>query len=149
MPPPSVKPATPVVEMIPGGHRQSERVGGVVHVAPTCHRRPPYGPRFGIDVDVFIGERSMTRPSSQTPSPPALWPPPGWPPADLLTGELHGSNHIGHVAATAISCGLRSIMALYTLRASSYRASVRSINSPRRWLLRDVNGFLIHGSSEP
>ena len=52
-PPPSVSPPTPVVEMMPRGHRQPERVGGVVDVAPESRRRRHARSRGRIDPDAL------------------------------------------------------------------------------------------------
>ena len=58
-------------------HRQPERVGGVVDVAPAWRRPRPGRPaRPGRRGRLASRERSTTSASSHTPSPPALWPPP-------------------------------------------------------------------------
>src|SRR3954465_11787700 len=79
MPPPSVSPPTPVVEMIPDG------------VARPCSAVfastwPPVAPpptrtlsEAGSTKTSSMPARSMTTPSSTTPSPPPLWPPPPHP----------------------------------------------------------------------
>ena len=53
MPPPSVSPPTPVVEMMPLGHRQPERVRRVVDVAPGAAAADAHGARRRIDADAL------------------------------------------------------------------------------------------------
>ena len=71
-PPPSVSPPTPVVEMIPLG--TASPYAWVAWSTSPQSRRPRRAPcaRSGSTSMSRIGERSITRPSSQTPRPPAL-----------------------------------------------------------------------------
>ena len=51
MPPPSVSPPTPVLEIKPLGHRQAEGVRGVVHVAPDAAALDAHGAVGRVDAD--------------------------------------------------------------------------------------------------
>ena len=67
MPPPSVRPPTPVWPTMPAGHGEPVRLGGRVEVG---EQRPaadadPRGPRVDRDL-VASGSRSITSPSSTT-----------------------------------------------------------------------------------
>src|SRR5215469_9232623 len=75
-PPPSVKPPTPVVEIIPDG-TANPNACVAWSTSPQVHP-PPTRTVFvvGSTCTYLMRERSMTRPSSHTPKPPALWPPP-------------------------------------------------------------------------
>ena len=75
-PPPSVRPPTPVVEMIPLGVARpcsfvARSTSPQVQPPPTRTVRAP-----GSTSMSFSSERSITTPSSHVPSPAPLWPPP-------------------------------------------------------------------------
>ena len=61
---------------------------------------------FGSTRTYRIGDRSITRPSSHTPRPPALWPPPRMDTSSLLlAGEVHGGDDVGDVGASRDEAG--------------------------------------------
>ena len=60
----------------PARGRQAVLVGGGVDLAPGAAAADPDRARLGSTSICFSGERSMTTPSSQVPSPAPLWPPP-------------------------------------------------------------------------
>ena len=121
MPPPSVRPATPVCDTVPA-----------VHARPTAwaasssspSRAPPFTRAIralGVDRDTpRIRERSMITPSSQVEWPGRLWPP-------LRTAMARSSSRANRSAATTssalvgrrISAGRRSIMPFQTAREAS------------------------------
>ena len=113
MPPPSVSPPTPVVEMIPlGVARPCSPVTGSTspQVAPPPTRTVR---AFGSTSTLLNDERSITTPSSTVPSPAPLWPPP------RMARRRSCSRAKPIVRATsfasvgrAISAGRRSIIAL-------------------------------------
>src|SRR5215469_9430656 len=76
IPPPRVRPATPVLETMPDGTASPKAwvawsTSRHLHPAPTNTVREE-----GSTLTYLMGARSITRPSSQTPRPAALWPPP-------------------------------------------------------------------------
>ena len=76
IPPPRVRPAIPVVEMIPPG---AARPKAWVAWSRSPQVHPPSARRSGLSGSTripFMEERSMTRPSSQTALPVTLWLPP-------------------------------------------------------------------------
>ena len=76
MPPPSVSPPMPVVEMMPPG-TASPKAWVAWSTSPQVH--PPSARTvrfFGSTRTPFMRDRSMTSPSSHTPKPGALWLPP-------------------------------------------------------------------------
>ena len=76
VPPPSVRPPTPVVPMIPTG---TASPCAWVAASTSLSSAPPWTRTMrapGSTVISDICERSMTSPSSTLPSPPPLWPPP-------------------------------------------------------------------------
>ncbi len=90
-PPPSVRPPTPVVEMIPLGVARpcslvAASTSPQVQPPPTLAVRAP-----GSTATPFRPERSRTTPSSHVPNPAPLWPPPrtasksSWLPANETT----------------------------------------------------------------
>ena len=120
MPPPRVRPATPVDPMKPDGVAMPNFTvawSTSPQVQPASARtvRPA-----GSTVVLRNSDRSMTRAPSATPSPAPLWPPPRtaisapWRRANrtqLMTSALSRQR--------AIAAGCLSIMPLYTARASS------------------------------
>ena len=106
MPPPSVRPPTPVVEMIPNGPR-ARSPGRVVDVAERERRRErsPSGVS-GSTITPRIADRSITRPSSTLPRPAAVVPPA--PDREVEAGlarEAHRGDHVAGVEHRAISRG--------------------------------------------
>ena len=101
MPPPSVSPPTPVVEMNPLGVASPKAMGGMVDLAPgtaafDAHRVLA----AGSTRMPFMRERSTTRPSSQVPRPGPLCPPPRTAKDELLVaGKVDGGDHISHIHA--------------------------------------------------
>ncbi len=55
MPPPSVRPPTPVLPTMPGGDGQAERVGGMIDIAPAAAAADAHRPRGRVHVDVADG----------------------------------------------------------------------------------------------
>jgi hypothetical protein len=118
MPPPSVNPATPVVDMIPPGAASPAACvaasrSPISAPGSTCATRPSTRtPRQR--------EQSTTSAPSPTAKPATLWPPPR-----TATGQPR--SRAGPAAATTsavdvqrtIAAGRRSIAAFHTVRASS------------------------------
>ena len=76
MPPPSVRPATPVVETMPNGTARPKACVAW-STSPDVQPGSTRTVRFaGSTRTPFIIDRSMTRPSSTLPRPGPLWPPP-------------------------------------------------------------------------
>ena len=76
MPPPSVRPATPVDAMKPEGVAMPNATVAW-STSPQVHPASARTVWFsGLTVVLRSSDRSMTRASSDTPRPPALWPPP-------------------------------------------------------------------------
>ena len=112
-PPPSVRPPTPVVEMIPLGVASpcspvARSTSPQVQPPPTRTVRAAGSTRMSLNA-----ERSTTRPSSTVPSPAPLWPPP------RIASRRSCSRAKRIAPATpaassgrAISAGRRSIIAL-------------------------------------
>ena len=76
MPPPRLRPPTPVVEMMPAG---TACPYSCVALSTSRQSAPPPTLTvcgFASTCTCFMRAMSMTRPSSQMPRPPALWPPP-------------------------------------------------------------------------
>jgi hypothetical protein len=119
-PPPSVRPATPVVELIPNGVARPCACAAAsksprVQPGSTVARRA-----FAFTRTPFIAERSIMRPSSQTALPAMLCPPPRIETSRLcLRANLTAWTTSLGDAQRAISAGLRSIMAFQICRASS------------------------------
>ena len=111
----------PVVEMIPAGRRESERVRGVVEVAPRA-------PALGAD-RALLGVHADPLHVRQVDHDPAVAdrvaghvvaPAPDRDRQPLLAGEVHRSDHVGDVgAARDQRAGRLSIIPFQTLRASS------------------------------
>ncbi len=120
IPPPSVSPAIPVVEMIPpGAARPNAWVAW--SRSPQVHPPSARAVRFSGSTRIpFIPDRSTTTPPSQTALPVTLWLPPR-----IATGSpcSRAKPTAAITSATpaqrAISAGLRSIIPFQTLRASS------------------------------
>ena len=100
MPPPSVSPATPVDARKPDG----VAMPNATVAWSTSPQVQPASARTvwssGLTVVLRSSDRSMTRASSHTPRPAALWPPP----ADrklraVVTAEPHAADDVGDVAA--------------------------------------------------
>jgi hypothetical protein len=120
IPPPSVRPPTPVVEISPPVVARAcawVAASTSAHVAPPCARATR---RVGSTSTRLIPERSITSPPSQTERPAALWPPPrtatGSPWARAKTTAFRTSSVL---AQRAIAAGQRSIIPFHTRRASS------------------------------
>ncbi len=131
-PPPSVRPATPVVELMPSG------------VASACacaslSKSASVAPGWTLAVRVLgsmrtdlISERSMSTPPLQTELPAMLWPP-------LRTASSRFSSRAVLTAwvtsaasrQRAASAGERSIMAFQIVRAASYPSSPGNTTGPR------------------
>ena len=100
MPPLRVRPATPVVEMMPKGTAWPKAcvawsTSPVMQPAPTLAVRP-----LGSTRTPLIAERSMTSPSSTLASPGPLCPPPRIAIGRLIVAaEIHGGDHVGRVDA--------------------------------------------------
>ena len=105
-PPPRVSPPTPVVEMIPAGVARPKawrRGPGRPAAAPPSD---PRGARLESTRTPRMGARSITSPSSTSPSPGPLWPPPRTAMLEpVLAAEVDRAHHVGHVAQRAISAG--------------------------------------------
>jgi len=120
MPPPSVRPATPVVEMMPPVVASPNACVAALkspQVAPPSARAVRFA---GSTRTPRIREKSITTPPSQVPNPGTLWPPP------RIARSTPFSRPKSPAAMTSPALALRtmtlgclSIIALYTLRASS------------------------------
>src|ERR671930_564949 len=130
-PPPVVKPPMPVVVMRPPGVCSP---CSCVAASNSPHRTPPPARAVlasGSTSMRLRPPRSMTMPSSHTPSPDALCPP-------QRTATSRSASRAKFTAATtlavpaqrAITAGRLSCMALKIVRASSYPASPGTIASP-------------------
>ena len=100
MPPPSVRPATPVVETMPNGTARPKACVAW-STSPDVQPGSTRTVRFaGSTRTPFIIDRSMTSPSSQLPSPGPLWPPPRMAMSrPLLAPEVHRRDDVGDVGA--------------------------------------------------
>ena len=77
MPPPSVRPPTPVVRDDPARAARARARAWRDRRRPSVQPPPTRRCVWRVDLDVArCGERSMTTPSSSVPSPAPLWPPP-------------------------------------------------------------------------
>ena len=116
MPPPSVSPAMPVVETTATGGRQT--VKRRRHRLNSRQREPGLARTVrsaGVDVDAFIGERSIISPPSVTARPATPWPPPRTAISrPAVAGEIDGGDDIGRrqapgderrVACRSCRCG--------------------------------------------
>ena len=131
MPPPSVRPPTPVVETIPLG---VARPCSFVALSTSPQVQPPPARTVracGSTSMSFSSDRSITTPSSAVPRPAPLWPPPRMASSKSLSRANATTRATSSgVAGRAINAGRLSIIALWTLRASSYSASSGPINRP-------------------
>ena len=119
MPPPSVRPAMPVVETAPPVVARPNACvsrSNSPHVRPGCARTVRV---FGSTRIAFRAERSITRPPSHRAFPATLWPPPRiassrpWArpePSAALTSATP--------VQRAIAAGRLSIIALWSVRAA-------------------------------
>ena len=100
MPPPNVSPPTPVVEMKPLGVASPK---ACVAWSTSPQVQPPSTRTVRADGSTripFIPERSITRPSSQVPSPGPLCPPPRTANVSSCSrAKVDGRDHIGHIHA--------------------------------------------------
>ncbi len=100
VPPPSVSPATPVVETMPNGTARPKAcvawsTSPEVQPAPTRTVRSP-----GSTRTPFIIDRSMTSPSSTLPRPGPLWPPPRMAMQQIVVAaEIDRGDDVGDVGA--------------------------------------------------
>ena len=131
-PPPSVRPATPVVELMPIGVARPNFCASLsksARVAPGSTRAVREAGSTWTD---FISERSIKRPPSQTALPAMLWPPPRTARRSFASRAsltvLMTSAAPMHRATTA---GRRSIMAFQIVRAASYPSSPGKARVPR------------------
>ena len=143
MPPPSVSPPTPVVEMMPP---VVARPNGY----PAAFMSPQVAPPSTRAVWVSgstrtprMVERSTTRASSAVPNPGTLCDPP----RTATVRSFSAANRTAVItspvlAGRTITAGRRSIMALYTRRASSYSASSAVVTVPRTFSRRAVSAFV-------
>ena len=120
MPPPRVRPATPVCETVPAVHA---RPAAWAASSSSARRAPPFTRairRSGSTLTPRIPARSITMPSSQVEWPGRLWPP-------LRTAIARSSSRANRRAATTsaafvgrtISAGRRSIIPFHTARDAS------------------------------
>ena len=132
-PPPSVSPATPVVELMPTGVARpwawvaSSKSASVAPPSTVARRRS------GSTRTAFIRERSITSPPSHVALPAMLCPPP----RTASSSPLSRANPTPRttsavVAQRAMTAGRRSIIAFQILRASSYEPSPGRSTSPPR-----------------
>ena len=150
MPPPSVSPPTPVVEMMPP---VVARPNGY----PAAFRSPQVAPPSTRAVRVSgstrtprMVERSTTSASSAVPKPGTLCDPP----RTATVRSFSAANRTAAItspvlAGRTITAGRRSIMALYTRRASSYSASSAVVTVPRTLSRRAVSAFVSMSKSSP
>src|SRR5437899_3365904 len=132
MPPPKVSPAMPVVEMIPP---VVARPNAWVAWLTSPHVAPPSARAVFVAGSTRIPRmrpRSTTSASSAAPKPGTLWPPPRMATAKpaaraALTAAMTSATPVQRTT----TAGRLSIIALYTLRASSYRPSSGRMTSPR------------------
>ena len=131
-PPPSVRPATPVVELMPSGVARPNACASLsksASVAPGSTRAVRDAGSTWTD---FISERSISRPPSQTALPAMLWPPP-------RTARRSFSSRANLTALMtsaaprqrATKAGRRSIIAFQIVRAASYPSSPGRATVPR------------------
>ena len=101
MPPPSVSPPTPVVEMMPP---VVARPNGYVAALKSPHVAPPSARAVlvaGSTRTPRIPDRSITTPPSHVPNPGTLWPPPRTATVEaVLAREVHGRHHVTGVRRT-------------------------------------------------
>ena len=129
MPPPRVRPPTPVVPKVPPGAASPcacVAASNARHVAPPPARamRVP-----GSTSTASRPERSTTSPPSHTACPATLWPPPRTATGSPCSAAAPSAATTSAVLRQrAIATGLRSTSALNVVRASSYDgwSSVRS-----------------------
>ena len=100
MPPPSVRPATPVEARKPEGVAMPNATVAW-STSPQVHPASARTVWFsGLTVVLRSSDRSMTRASSPTPRPAALWPPPRTAISHaVVAGEAHAGDDVGGVAA--------------------------------------------------
>ena len=100
MPPPSVRPPTPVLETKPLGVASPK---GCVAWSTSPHTQPPSTRTVRLAASTcmpFMRERSTTRPSSTVPRPGPLWPPPRTARVSLLlAGKIDRADDIGDIHA--------------------------------------------------
>ena len=119
-PPPSVRPATPVVELMPSGVARPAfcvSASTSANVAPACTRAV----RFAASTrTAFIGERSIIRPPSHEALPAMLWPPPRTATSRFRApAKRTAATTSASVAHWRIAAGRRSIIAFQSVRAAS------------------------------
>ena len=122
IPPPSVKPAMPVVETSPPVTASPNACVSWSSVAPRgAGLRAWRSALAGSTRTPFIGDRSITRPPSQVEKPGMLWPPPRTATSrSSLRANSTAPDHVGHAGAARRSApGARSCAPFQTARASS------------------------------
>ena len=145
IPPPRVRPPTPVWLIRPTG---TARPCSCVAASSVPSRAPP--PTFtrrasGSTDTAFMALRSMTRPSSTTPAPDMLWAPQ----RTAISTPCIAANRTAACtsdssAHLATASGRRSMAAFQTRRTSSYVASPASTTSPCIELRRsEIGAFAV------
>ena len=100
MPPPSVRPATPVVETMPSGHRQPERMGGMVDVALRAAGLDAHRAVSGSTRTPFIMRQVDDQPIVATAQPgPVMAAAAHREEQAVVAREVHCRDDIGHVRA--------------------------------------------------
>lgn len=133
MPPPRVRPPTPVCDTTPAGVTSPYR-------SPAASTSPSNAPpetsavrASGSIVTSFINDRSSTIPRSQVDSPGKLWPPQRTASKTPCSAAMRTTfwTSLALIART-IAAGRRSANALFTRRSRSYWAWLASISAPSR-----------------
>ena len=121
MPPPSVSPPMPVVEMMPPVRGQTERVRGVVEVAP---RRAALGARrAGRGVDAHVSHAGQVEHDAVVAGAEPRHAVAAAANGEIetgLPGEVDGGDAPPMLAARTMTVGCRSIIPFCTARAASY-----------------------------
>ena len=150
-PPPSVRPATPVVELMPVGVARPNFCASLsksASVAPGSTRAVREAGSTWTD---FISERSISRPPSQTALPAMLWPPPRTASRSFASrANLTVLTTSAALIQRATTAGRRSIIAFQIVRAASYPSSPGKARVPRilpRKPLRISSGIILVASN--
>ncbi len=119
-PPPSVRPATPVVELMPSGVASANACASLsksASVAPGSTRAVRDAGSTRTD---FINDKSISRPPSQTALPAMLWPPPRTATSRFSSrASLTALMTSAAPRQRATRAGDRSIVAFQIVRAAS------------------------------